>query len=131
MKKLSVIGSVLLGVIILAFLGLYAVDFIDDENGQMGDILMWLVIILIFFHGATWGNDSKAEKDEMGRLIKNKSGKISYYILTFILFAFWLIDSLVNENLSGLGNIFLLTALCLAMILYPSYSFFVVRRMTK
>lgn len=131
MKKLRVIGGILLGVIILAFLGLYVTDFLNDEDGRFADILMWLVIILVFFQGATWGNDSKAEKDEMGQQIKNKSGKISYHILTVIIFVFWLIDSLVNENLADLGNIFLLTAFCLAIIIFPITQFFVARRLTK
>jgi len=63
---------------------------IDQPNfitkGQTAEILMWIVIISAFFHLAKWGNDLKVQKDEMGQHITNKSGKISYYILTVFLF---------------------------------------------
>lgn len=79
MNKIRAFGGFLLGLIALVFIGLYVLDFLSDEDGQMADILMWLVIILVFFHYATWGTDYKAEKDEMGQQIKNNSGKISYH----------------------------------------------------
>lgn len=70
-----------------------------------------------FFQGATLGIDKKAEKDEMGQHIKNNIGKISYHLVTIILFAFWLINCFINESFGNLGNVFLLTAFCLAIII--------------
>jgi len=131
LNKIRAFGGVSLGLIALVFIGLYVLDFLSDEDGQMADILMWLVIILVFFQGATWGTDEKAEKDEMGQQIKNNSGKISYHLVTFILFAFWLIDSFINENLGSLGNVFLLSAFCLAIIIYPIVQFRIARKIMK
>ena len=122
MNKIRAFGGVSLRLIALVFIWLYVLDFLSDKDGQMADILMWLIIILVFFQGATWGTDKRAEKDEMGQQIKSNKGKISYHMITFILFAFWLIDILINENISSLGNIFLLAAFCLTIIIYLSNS---------
>lgn len=128
-KKLKVIGIIVLSLVILLFLGLYVVDFFNDSEGQSADILMWVIIILTFFHLVTWGNDSKAEKDEMGQQIKNKSGKISYYILTILLFVLWFIDRQIS--VPDLGTIFLLSAFCIGVIIFPIVQFIVSRRFMK
>lgn len=125
-KKFKVIGGITLSFLTLFFLGLYIVDFFNDSEGQTAEILMWIVIIVTFFHSATWGNDLKAEKDEMGQQIKNKSGKISYYMLTVFLFALWFVYSQINE--SDLGSIFLLSACCIAVIVFPIVQFIVARK---
>jgi|SRR5699024_1274053 len=128
-KKLKVFGGILLSFVTLFFLGLYVVDFLNDSEGQTTDMLIWVVIILTFFNSATWGNDSKAQKDEMGQQIKNKSGKISYYILTVFLFVLWFVYGRINE--SDLGSIFLLSAFCIGVIMFPIIQFIVSRRFMK
>ncbi|WP_163528069.1 hypothetical protein [Halobacillus ihumii] len=127
--KLKVIGSIVLSIVTLFFLGLYVVDFLNDSEGQTADILIWVVIILTFFNSATWGSDSKTQKDEMGQQIKNKSGKISYYILTVFVFVLWFVYSQINE--SDLGSIFLLSAFCIGVITFPIVQFLVARRFMK
>ncbi|MFD2639557.1 hypothetical protein [Piscibacillus salipiscarius] len=131
MKKLKLVGAILLGIIVIVFLGLYITDFINDEEGQMADIIMWVLIVLVFFQFATWGSDRQTEKDEMGKQIKDKSGRISYYILTVLLLAFWFIENIVNGSLSSLGNVLILTALCLAVIIYPIVQYIFARKIFK
>ncbi|MFB4166864.1 hypothetical protein [Virgibacillus sp. JSM 102003] len=128
-KKLKVLAGIILSLIILLLLGLYIVDFINDSDGQTADILIWIIIIVTFFHSATWGNDSKVQKDEMGRQIQNISGKISYYILTVFLFVLWFVYSQLNET--DLGSIFLLSAFCIGVITFPIVQFVVSRRFMK
>lgn len=67
----------------------------------------------------------------MGKQIKDKSGRISYYILTVLLLAFWFIENIVNGSLSSLGNVLILTALCLAVIIYPIVQYIFARKIFK
>lgn len=130
-KKLKVISGIILSIVTLVLLGLYLVDFVNDSEGRFTDIMMWFIIILAWFQFATWGNDSKAQKDEMGQEIRNKSGKISYYILTVFLFVFWIADNLINQKQGEFGNIFLFSTLCLAVLIFPISQFLVARKITK
>ncbi|QHS23783.1 hypothetical protein GWK91_12860 [Virgibacillus sp. MSP4-1] len=128
-NKLKVLVGTVLSLIIMVLLGLYIVDFINDPDGQTADILIWMIVIVTFFHSATWGSDKKAEKDEMGQRIKNESGKISYYILTVFLFVLWFVYNQMTE--STLGSIFLLSAFCIGVILFPLVQFVIAKKYMK
>lgn len=62
MNKIRAFGGFLLGLIALVFIGLYVLDFLSDEDGQMADILMWLVIILVVFSLRNLGNRLQSGK---------------------------------------------------------------------
>lgn len=75
-EKLKLVGAILLGIIVIVFLGLYITDFINDEEGQMADIIMWVLIVLVFFQFATWGSDRQTEKMKWVNKLRIRVGEL-------------------------------------------------------
>lgn len=130
-KKWKWIYGIAIGFLTILMIGLYVLDFLNDKDMKIADIIIWIVIIFAWFQFATWGNDSKAKNDEMGQQIRNESAKISYYILMYALFFLWVADVFVNNSLEELGNPFLFAGMCLSIILYPIVQYIVSKRYTK
>lgn len=93
-----------------------------------GDLVSILVALTSLAQFATWGFDSKAQRDEMGQLISAKSAKLSYYLLVIALFLLWIVDRIVFLRKEDLGNATLFFALCLSLVLHPIVEFFHARR---
>lgn len=85
-------------------------------------------LLMLFFSTLTWGN--KREKDgiymdeELGQRIIEKSSKISYFILLFLILIAVAADEWVHGNI----NVFLLALLGLAMVLLPLVEFLVAKK---
>mgnify|MGYP001406831796 CR=1 FL=1 len=98
-----------------------------EELGFM-EILLPAVFIVYFLSYITWGNKDEKngiyQDEELGQKIKEKSSKISYYTLVFIIFLVVFADRIIN----GTFNVLLLIILGVAMIILPTVEFFVARK---
>ncbi|WP_316570031.1 hypothetical protein [Neobacillus sp. YIM B06451] len=101
-----------------------------QNNSQLsvGHVIIAVTIFLGWVRFVTWGTDLKVQKDELGKQIKYKSSKISYDIMTFVLLALYLIDLNYYQKDDGFGNVFLLIALGISVLLNPMVQFILALR---
>ncbi|MBA4493352.1 hypothetical protein ACFO25_04165 [Paenactinomyces guangxiensis] len=119
---------IILGSISIFLAIMYIADFINGMSIEVSDIIVWVLLLTSWFQFLTWGSDNKIQKDEMGKQIAATSAKISYHILTGSLFLLWILDRIIFVRKNEFGNISLLAALCLAIVIFPVIQFFIARR---
>lgn len=128
MSKTRKIGALIIGIATLIVIGFTMYKAVSGQEVGFNEISAIAILFMMFFSAITWGN--KQEKDgilleeELGQRITEKSSKISYYILLFVLLAAVAADQWVN----GTVNVFLLAALALGMITLPLVEFLVARK---
>ncbi|GIN60241.1 hypothetical protein J27TS8_02340 [Robertmurraya siralis] len=126
--KTRKIGAVVIGTAILIVIGYTIFNIITGKAVGFQEVIVIGTLLMMFLSTITWGN--KEEKDgilieeELGQRITEKSSKISYFILLFLI----LIAVAADEIVNGTINVFLLAILGLAMILLPLVEFFVAKK---
>ncbi|MFE5322566.1 hypothetical protein ACFQ88_28190 [Paenibacillus sp. NPDC056579] len=122
----------ILGVVIGAFLIYMGIrtwtKYSTGEPVTTSDLISIPILLMALMQLITWGLDSKAQRDEMGRQISAKSANISYYMMVVALFLLWIVDRIVFVRKDDLGNVTLFFALCLSLVLQPVVEFFLARR---
>ncbi|ULL13265.1 hypothetical protein DVH26_01480 [Paenibacillus sp. H1-7] len=122
----------ILGVVIGAFLIYMGIrtwtKYSTGEPVTTSDLISIPILLMALMQLITWGLDSKAQRDEMGRQISAKSANISYYMMVVALFLLWIVDRIVFVRKDDLGNVTLFIALCLSLVLQPIVEFFLARR---
>lgn len=122
-RKVSVFGIATM--IVLADM-IYRI--FTGKNVGFHEIVAMGIFLMMFLSAITWGN--KVEKngilqeEELGQKIKEKSSKISYSILLFIILLAVFADKIVN----GTINIFLLIVLGLTMVILPFVEYLVAKK---
>ncbi|WP_312654624.1 hypothetical protein [Proteiniclasticum sp.] len=95
---------------------------------EMYDVLAMGTFVMMFVATITWGDKEEKkglyQEDELGQKIIEKSSKISYTILLFIIMLAVFADKIVN----GTVNLFLLLVLGFAMITYPLVEYFIAKK---
>ncbi|WP_137743957.1 hypothetical protein [Robertmurraya siralis] len=126
--KTRKIGAVVIGTATLIVIGYTIFNIITGKAVGFQEVIVIGTLLMMFLSTITWGN--KEEKDgilieeELGQRITEKSSKISYFILLFLI----LIAVAADEIVNGTINVFLLAILGLAMILLPLVEFFVAKK---
>lgn len=122
------LGAIIFGTATLIVICYSIFKIITGKEVGFNEVLAIGSILMMFFSTITWGN--KEEKDgilieeELGQRIKERSSKISYFILLF----FILVAVVAEELINGTINIFLLVILGLAMIILPFVEFLVAKK---
>lgn len=122
------IGGIIFGAatLIVIFFTIYKI--VTGQEVGFNEITTIAMLLMIFFSTITWG--SKGDKDgifiedELGQKITEKSSKISYYILLFVILGAVAADHWVN----GTVNVFLLGVLALGMIILPIAEYMVAKK---
>ncbi len=122
------IGAIIFGTATSIVIGFSVFKvFIGKEVG-FNEIMVIGTLLMMFFSTITWGNkeekDGILQEEELGQRITEKSSKISYFILLFLILAAVSADKFVN----GTINIFLLGILGLAMVTLPFVEFLVAKK---
>ncbi|MDF1506928.1 hypothetical protein PZE06_01900 [Robertmurraya sp. DFI.2.37] len=126
--KTRKIGAVVIGTAILIVIGYTIFNITVGEVVGFQEVIVIGTLLMMFLSTITWGN--KEEKDgilieeELGQRITEKSSKISYFILLFLILIAVAADEIVNGSI----NVFLLAILGLALILLPLVEFFVAKK---
>lgn len=126
--KTRKIGAVVIGTAILIVIGYTIFNITVGEVVGFQEVIVIGTLLMMFLTTITWGN--KEEKDgilieeELGQRITEKSSKISYFILLFLILIAVAADEIVNGSI----NVFLLAILGLALILLPLVEFFVAKK---
>lgn len=113
------LGGIIIGTATLIVISYSIFKFITGKEIGFNEVMTIAILLMLFFSAITWGN--KEEKDgilpeeELGQRITEKSSKISYFILVFLILIAVVADKLVN----GTINVFLLAILGLAMLILP------------
>ncbi|MDY0406607.1 hypothetical protein P5G51_015660 [Virgibacillus sp. 179-BFC.A HS] len=122
------IGAVILGAGTLIVIAYTIYKIITGKDVGFNEIVSIAIFLMVFFSAITWGNKEKKDgilqKEELGQRITEKSSKISYFILLFIILAAVTADNFVN----GTINVFLLAVLGLAMIILPLVEYLVAKK---
>lgn len=122
------IGAIIFGTATSIVIGFSVFKvFIGKEVG-FNEIMVIGTLLMMFFSTITWGNkeekDGILQEEELGQRITEKSSKISYFILLFLILAAVSADKFVI----GTINIFLLGILGLAMVTLPFVEFLVAKK---
>ncbi|MCT1904661.1 hypothetical protein [Oceanobacillus sojae] len=122
------IGAIIFGITTLIMIGYTIYRLLTGKNVGFNEIIGISIALMLFFSVAAWGNkkekDGIYQDDELGQKITEKSSKISYFILLFVILAAVAADQLVN----GMVNIFLLAALGLGIIILPVVEYVIVKK---
>ncbi|MBM7714071.1 hypothetical protein MHB50_01700 [Siminovitchia sp. FSL H7-0308] len=122
------IGALIIGTATLIVIAFTIYKISTGKAIGFNEIITISILLMMFFSAITWGNkeekDGILQEEELGQRITEKSSKISYFILLFIILAAVTADHLVN----GTNNIFLLAVLGFAMIILPLVEFLVAKQ---
>ncbi|WP_432363356.1 hypothetical protein [Sporosarcina sp. UB5] len=122
------LGGIIFGAASLIVIGYTIYKIIMGKDVGFNEISSIAIVLMMFLSAITWGN--KEDKDgilideELGQRITEKSSKISYFILVFLILVAVFVDELIN----GTVNIFLLGILGLSMIILPLVEFMMSRK---
>ncbi|WP_040979426.1 hypothetical protein [Oceanobacillus jeddahense] len=126
--KTRKIGTMIFGTAALVVIGYTIYQLLTGKTVGFNEIIAISLALMMFFSVVTWGNrkekDGIYQDEELGQKITEKSSKISYFILLFIILAAVAVDQLVN----GTINIFLLASLGLGIILLPIVEYMVAKK---
>lgn len=126
--KTRKIGAIIFGAAALIMIGYTIYKLLTGKDVGFNEITTISIVLMLFLSVITWGNKREKEgiyqDDELGQKITEKSSKISYFILLFVLLAAVAADQAVN----GTVNVFLLAALGLGIILLPIVEYLVARK---
>jgi len=126
--KTRKIGAIIFGAAALIMIGYTIYKLLTGKDVGFNEITTISIALMLFLSVITWGNKREKEgiyqDDELGQKITEKSSKISYFILLFVLLAAVAADQAVN----GTVNVFLLAALGLGIILLPIVEYLVARK---
>ncbi|CEG27157.1 hypothetical protein [Bacillus sp. B-jedd] len=124
------VALVVLHLIVTFYLASYIYEELVQNNSQLSvvHVMIAVMVFLGWIQLVTWGTDIKVQKDELGKQIKYKSSKISYDIMTVVLLALYLIDLNYYQKDDGFGNVFLLIALGISVLLNPIIQFILALR---
>lgn len=126
--KTRIIGAILFGAAALTVIGYTIYQILTGKTVGFNEIIAIAFALMMFFSVVTWGNkrekDGIYQDDELGQKITEKSSKISYFILLFVILAAVAADQAVN----GTVNVFLLAALGLGIIILPMVEYLIARR---
>ncbi|MFD1413036.1 hypothetical protein [Oceanobacillus jeddahense] len=126
--KTQKIGTMIFGTAALVVIGYTIYQLLTGKTVGFNEIIAISLALMMFFSVVTWGNrkekDGIYQDEELGQKITEKSSKISYFILLFIILAAVAVDQLVN----GTINIFLLASLGLGIIVLPIVEYVVAKK---
>ncbi|UUI03552.1 hypothetical protein NP439_02320 [Oceanobacillus jeddahense] len=126
--KTRKIGTMIFGTAALVVIGYTIYQLLTGKTVGFNEIIAISLALMMFFSVVTWGNrkekDGIYQDEELGQKITEKSSKISYFILLFIILAAVAVDQLVN----GTINIFLLASLGLGIIVLPIVEYVVAKK---
>lgn len=126
--KTRKISAMIVCIAALVVIGYSIFKVLAGKEVGFQEVIAIGALLMLFFSTLTWGN--KREKDgiymdeELGQRIIEKSSKISYFILLFLILIAVAADEWVHGNI----NVFLLALLGLAMVLLPLVEFLVVKK---
>lgn len=122
------VGAIIIGAATLLVIGYAIVKLIYGKEVGFDEVITIGVLWMMLCSALTWGNkrekDGILQEEELGQKITEKSSKISYFILLFLILVAVAADKLIN----GTINVFLLAVLGLAMIVLPSVEFIVAKK---
>ena len=121
-------GAILFGVIAISVTGFTIYKGSIGETVGFNEIFIISTLVMTFLSAITWGTkkekDGILQEEELGQRIREKSAKISYYVLIVVILGAVFTDKLINETI----NVFLLLILGIAMILLPFVEHLVARK---
>lgn len=124
--KTRTIGGIIFGALTLIIIGFTIYRIIIGKDVGFNEIIPIAMALSMFFSSITWGtkknNDGIFQDEELGRVITEKSSKISYFVLTAFILGAVIADELIN----GTVNLFLLVLLALSIIILPIIEFLVI-----
>lgn len=126
--KTRKISAMIVCIAALVVIGYSIFKVLAGKEVGFQEVIAIGALLMLFFSTLTWGN--KREKDgiymdeELGQRIIEKSSKISYFILLFLILNAVAADEWVHGNI----NVFLLALLGLAMVLLPLVEFLVAKK---
>lgn len=126
--KTRKISAMIVCIAALVVIGYSIFKVLAGKEVGFQEVIAIGALLMLFFSTLTWGN--KREKDgiymdeELGQRIIEKSSKISYFILLFLILIAVAADEWVHGNI----NVFLLALLGLAMVLLPLVEFLVAKK---
>ncbi|MED4285134.1 hypothetical protein P4679_24750 [Priestia megaterium] len=115
----NLLGFGFLGIVTLFAASMYITDYMNGLNLGTNGVLGIVVLLIAWTQYITWGNNKKAQKDELGKKITTVSTKTSYHILNVSLFVLWMVDYTVFKRTNDFGNVSLFVAVCLSLIVFP------------
>lgn len=126
--KTRKISAMIVCIAALVVIGYSIFKVLAGKEVGFQEVIAIGALLMLFFSTLTWGN--KREKDgiymdeELGQRIIEKSSKISYFILLFLILIAVAADEWVHGNI----NVFLLALLGLAMVLLSLVEFLVAKK---
>ncbi|MDU9694070.1 hypothetical protein O0Q50_23080 [Priestia aryabhattai] len=115
----NLLGYGFLTLVTLFAASMYITDYKNGLKIESSGVLGIVVLVMGWAQFITWGNNKKAQKDELGKKITTVSAKTSYHILNISLFILWMADYTVFDRENDFGNISLFVAVCLSMLVFP------------
>lgn len=128
--KKKFLAGVFLGCVTLFLIAMYVTVYLNEVQFELTDVVVFVLLLTSWFHFFTWGADTKVLKDELGRVVSNKSASISYHVLTTALFVLWILDRILFVRKNEFGNEMLFVALCFALVIYPLIQLIVSKKYT-
>jgi len=126
MKRKHVIS--IFGIATLIVLAYIIYKIFAGVDIEFLEIMAMGVFSMIFLYASTWGNKKEKngifQDEELGQRIVEKSSKVSYTILYFVILATVLADKIVNEA----SNVFLLFVLVFATVIFPLFQYLIAKR---
>ena len=126
--KSRMFGGLIFGTTTLIIIGFTIYSIIIGKDVGFNEIVSIAIVLSMFFSSITWGTkedkDGIFQDEELGKMITEKSSKISYFVLTTLILVAVFTDELIN----GTVNIFLLVLLALSVVTLPFVEFLVAKR---
>jgi hypothetical protein len=126
--KTRKIGGIIFGTVTLIIIGFTIYRITMGKDVGFNEIVSIAIALSMFFSTITWGTkkdkDGIFQDEELGRMITEKSSKISYFVLTALI----LVATFADELINGTVNLFLLVLLGLSIVILPFVEFLVARK---
>lgn len=126
--KTKHIAAIIFGVTALIVIGYTIYKVVTGKEIGLNEIVVSGTVIMMFLSALTWGNDRDddgiRQDEELGQIIKEKSSKIGYFVLTLFIFLAVAAEKIMYDT----TNMFLLLLLGLSMVTLPLIEFFVAKK---